>query len=152
MYSYPYTRSVPLIWTIFHEQNYRPRRQALLRSGLRRKADRPVSKASDIPILRGHFLREAVGNAAPHLKYHKGGYTWGRNVLSALVWGTKLYLCFGLEVLRFWPWIWLRSQISTLLGTYSNSDSEFGSMKKWIRNSYRGVMIPSRDLDPELGS
>ena len=56
------------------------------------------------------------------------------------------------EVLRFRPWIRLRSRISTLFGTYGNSDSGSGSRKKWIRNSYRGVMILSPDLDPELDS
>ena len=59
---------------------------------------------------------------------------------------------WSLEVFRFRPWIWLRSRILTLFGTYGNSDSGSGSRKKWIRNSYRGVMIPSPDPDPELDS
>ena len=46
----------------------------------------------------------------------------------------------------------LRSRISTLFGTYGNSDSGSGSREKWIRNIYRGVMIPSPDPDPELDS
>ena len=33
-----------------------------------------------------------------------------------------------------------------------NSFWDLGSRKKWICNSYRGVMIPSPDLDPELDS
>ena len=41
----------------------------------------------------------------------------------------------GLEVLQFLPWIRLWSQISTLFGTYGDSDFEYGSRKKWIRNS-----------------
>ena len=59
---------------------------------------------------------------------------------------------FPLELLRFQPWIQLRSQISTLFGTCGNSDSRSGSRKKWICNSYRGVIILSLDLDPELDS
>ena len=57
-----------------------------------------------------------------------------------------------LELLRFWPWIRLRSRISILFGTCGNSDCRSGSRKKWIRNSYRGVVIPSPDPDPELNS
>ena len=56
----------------------------------------------------------------------------------------------NLEVLRFQPWIRLRSQISTIFGAYGTSDS--GSRKKWICNSYRGFIIPSPDLDLELDS
>ena len=74
-----------------------------------------------------------------------------RNACSAL----RCVLADGwlrLEVLPFRPWIRLRSLISTLFGTSGNSDSRSESRKKWICNSYTGVMIPSQVQIPESDS
>ena len=55
-------------------------------------------------------------------------------------------------MLWFWPWFQLQSRISTLFGTYSNSDSGSGSRKKWIHISYRTAIEVLRFHPPGSGS
>ena len=80
----------------------------------------------------------------------QSGLQWSE-VSKEWSWFEICMLCL-LKLLRFRPRIRLRSRISTLLGTSDDSDSGSRSRKKWIRKNYRGVMIPTLDLDPELDS
>ena len=65
------------------------------------------------------------------------------SVASFVAWIIHATWWILMEMLRFRHWIRLWSWISTVFGTYCDSNYESGSMKKWIGNSYRGVMIPS---------